>query len=319
MKAFVAGAGGFIGGHVVRRLLNDGLDVVGADVKPLAQWRQRHVESRNIQADLREYANCSTLAEECDLIYHLAADVGGIGYITRHDWECALSAQITQNLLTAAMCHRVGRFLYASSACVYPPRLQTLGNPVPLDESMAVPADPEGGYGWSKLFSERLCAYAKEHGLETRVARLFNVYGPYCDVSPVSAKAPAALCRKFVRASMDLTPTIELWGSGQQVRSFLYVDDCLDAFQSLIESSHDGPVNIASDECVSMRQVGEKLASISKTHKDIIPAQNMPEGVGSRIPSVELANSVLGWKHKVPLDDGLCLTYEWVAKNVREP
>jgi GDP-D-mannose 3', 5'-epimerase len=317
--ALVAGGGGFIGGHLVHQLLRDGVHVTAVDVRPLAQWQQAHPGAVNICADLMDPASCSQLAKNADIIYHFAADVGGVGYITNHNWQCAASVQITQNLLAAALRSDVTECLFlASSACVYPTRLQSEGLRIPLREDMVLPAEPEGGYGWAKLYSERLCDYARSSGLQVRIARFFNVYGPYSDTSTFRAKAPAALCYKFVVSKHgSSSPPIDIWGDGTQIRSFLYIDDCLEAIRSITNSTYTDPINVASDEIVTISEMANTIAEISETAPRFQYLPHMPRGVSTRIPCLDLAYKELGWVHKTSLQQGLRSTFEWIAQNAQ--
>lgn len=315
-KALVTGGGGFIGGHLVRRLLCEGIEVTAVDVKPLAQWRQSNPAATNVQADLMKVSACADLVRNAEVVYHLAAEVGGIGYITRHNWRCASSVRVTQNLLDAALQSHVTQcFFFASSACIYPTHLQAPDCRKPLCEDMVFPARPEGGYGWAKLYSELLCEYARSVSLQIRIARLFNVYGPYCDVLEPRAKAPGALCYKFALARRDGTIPVRVWGDGTQVRSFLYIDDCLDAIQAMIHSDFSNPLNVASEEIITISEMVDMLAKVSNVSPCYEFMPEMPTGVGTRIPCIDLARKELDWTPKTTLQDGLRYTFDWISRH----
>ena len=311
-NVFVAGAGGFIGGHLVNQLALRGHPIIATDIKPINEWLQISQNATNVCADLASLEKCYELTQNVDVIYHLAADVGGIGYISSRNWHCTLASQITQNLLSAALYFRTKVFFYASSACIYPVHLQGANRHIPLAEEMAVPANPEGGYGWEKLYSEHLCSYAEQMGLQVRIARLFNVYGPFCDYTAKRAKAPAALCYKVARAAKDQSHAVEVWGDGSQLRSFLYIDDCLQAIDLLMESGYTQPVNIASDEMVTIAELTDMIAEIAgcEVNQRFMPC--MPTGVNARIPSLQIAHRNLNWKHTTPLRQGLRATLDWI-------
>lgn len=314
-KALVTGGGGFIGGHLVHRLLREGIQVTAVDVKPLARWRQSNPAATNVRADLMKISVCADLVRDADVVYHLAAEVGGIGYITRHNWRCASSVRVTHNLLDAALESKATQcFFLASSACVYPTHLQAAGLSIPLCEDMVLPACPEGGYGWAKLYSELLCDYAKSVGLQVRIARLFNVYGPYCDFLEPRAKAPAALCYKFALARRDGMP-VRIWGDGTQVRSFLYIDDCLDAIQAMIHSNFPDPLNVASGEIITISEMVDVLEKVSNVSPRYEFMPEMPTGVSTRIPCIDLARKELDWTPKTALQDGLRYTFDWITQH----
>jgi GDP-D-mannose 3', 5'-epimerase len=210
----------------------------------------------------------------------------------------------------------VARFFFASSACVYPTHLQTARDGIALTEDMALPASPEGGYGWAKLYSEKLCSYALDIGLHVRIARLFNVYGPFCDFRGSRAKAPAAICYKFARCRSKGASTVSIWGSGQQIRSFLYIGDCIDVVCALAQSGCAQPVNVASDEIVSICGLADTVAKIANINPRYQFRPHMPEGVSSRIPSVERIRQEVGWSHSTSLHEGLQQTFEWISRNV---
>src|ERR671922_1749425 len=247
----VAGAGGFIGGHLVAGLLRRGCRVRAVDIKPLDEWFQLFPEADNLSCDLRERAACDGVTDGAAWVYNLAADMGGMGFIETHKAACMLSVLINTHLLLAAQHHGVRRFFFASSACVYAADKQTSADVTPLKEEDAYPAMPEDGYGWEKLFSERMCRHFREDfGVPTRVARYHNVYGPHGTWEGGREKAPAAICRKVIQAKHRKEPSIEIWGDGNQTRSFMYIDDCVDGPLAIAQSDILEPINLGSSELV---------------------------------------------------------------------
>ncbi len=313
-RIVVTGAGGFIGGHLVSALVQLGHRVTGIDVKPLKDWWQVS-EADNRVADLRDPESCSDLlrGRRVDTVYHLAADMGGIEYITRHDWECATSVAMTVNILRAAREYEVSRFVYTSSACVYPKGLQGR-RPKPLRETDIDPPDPEGGYGWEKYFSERICRYAADRIPHVRVARLFNVYGPHGAWNGGREKAPAAICRKVNESAFGGDGRIVLHGDGSQLRSYLYVDDCVSGLIAEASSAYADPVNLASLEVVSVADLARLVASIADVSLALEFDRDTPTGVQARIPDISRAARELGWRPSVSLREGMRRTYEWVAE-----
>src|SRR5437588_1754672 len=263
-KIVVCGGGGFIGGHLVADLLRQGKDVRAVDQKPLGEWYQRFPEAENLQFDLQEKENCERAVADLNLVYNLAADMGGMGFIESNKALCMLSVLINTHLVMAAKDAGVDRFFYASSACVYAADKQTDPNVTALREEDAYPAMPEDGYGWEKLFSERMCRHFREdYGLETRVARYHNVYGPFGTYEGGREKAPAAICRKVIQAKLSGNHEIEIWGDGHQTRSFTYIDDTLTGTLALMQSDVAEPLNIGSSELVSINQLVDLVADIA--------------------------------------------------------
>jgi GDP-D-mannose 3', 5'-epimerase len=311
IKVLVTGAGGFLGGHLVGRLLDEGHHVVAVDIKPPHDWWQRF-DTHSITADLREPSVCQRMAHQADVIYHLAADMGGIAYINENDWQCASSVTMTVNMLRAAIHADVHKFLYTSSACVYPMDLQS-DKPRPLSEESTRSIHPENGYGWEKLFSEQLCAYARSTGrLTTRIARLFNVYGPYGSWNDGREKAPAAICRKVAQASLAGSKQISIWGSGAQVRSFLYVDDCVTGLLSLVTGDCVEPVNLASTELVTIADFVRLVATVAGVDVEPRFDETKPVGVHARAPDTTRALQKLSWCPTTDLRSGIKVTYEWI-------
>lgn len=313
-KAVVCGAGGFIGGHLVRGLLAEGIDVVRAvDIKPLNEWYQVTGGVENLALDLKDKSNCDAAVEGVNSVYQLAADMGGMGFIENNKALCMLSVLTNTHMLMAARESGVDRFFYSSSACVYNGDKQTSPDVVALKEEDAYPALPEDGYGWEKLFSERMCRHFEEdYGLQTRVARYHNVYGPNGTWAGGREKAPAAICRKVLEAKHNGTHEIEIWGDGHQTRSFMYIDDCLDGTLKLMHSEVAEPLNVGSSELVSINQmvdIVEAIAGIKLRRSYNLTA---PQGVRGRNSDNTLVRARLGWEPTVTLAAGLEQTYRWI-------
>jgi GDP-D-mannose 3',5'-epimerase len=310
----VAGAGGFIGGHLVAKLLESGAtDVRAVDVKPLDEWLQVHAGAENVSADLSEKANAYSALEGAGSVFALASDMGGIGFIEQNKALCMLSSLITTHLLMAARDHEVERFFYASSACVYAADKQSDPDVTALRESDAYPAMPEDGYGWEKLFSERMCRhFLEDFGVQTRVARYHNVFGPYGTWAGGREKAPAAICRKVIQAQLDGTEEIEIWGDGEQTRSFMYIDDCLKGTLELAASDVAQPVNLGSAELVTINRLVDLVEKIAGTSLRRNYNLSAPQGVRGRNSDNTLINSLLGWEPSLPLEVGLEATYRWI-------
>ena len=314
----VTGGGGFIGGHLVASLRSQGLRRLRAvDVKPFAQWYQRFADVDNQQLDLKEKDACWRATQGARFVYNLAADMGGMGFIETHKADCMLSVLINTNMLRAAKEMRVERFFYSSSACVYAADKQTDAAVTPLKEADSYPAMPEDGYGWEKLFSERMCRHFHEDfGLETRVARYHNVYGPHGTYDGGREKAPAAVCRKVAIAKLSGVHEIEIWGDGEQTRSFMYVDDCVIGSQLLLHSDVVDPINIGSSELVSINQlvsIVEEIAGVTLERRYKLDA---PQGVRGRNSDNEMIRTQLGWEPSISLHSGLERTYAWVHDQV---
>jgi GDP-D-mannose 3',5'-epimerase len=317
-KAVVCGAGGFIGGQLVKHLISNGVDVVRAvDIKPLEEWYQVTDEVENLSLDLKDAQNCVTAAKGTTTVYQLAADMGGMGFIENNKALCMLSVLTNTHMLMAARAEGVGRFFYASSACVYNGEKQTNPDVVALKESDAYPALPEDGYGWEKLFSERMCRHFEEdYGLICRVARYHNVYGPHGTWNGGREKAPAAICRKVLEAKNSGKHEIEIWGDGHQTRSFMYIDDCVQGTRSIMESDIDEPINLGSSELVSINQlvdIVEEIAGVTLKRNYNLGA---PKGVNGRNSDNTLILEKLGWEPSIRLRDGLQKTYDWIAGEI---
>jgi nucleoside-diphosphate-sugar epimerase len=310
----VTGAGGFIGGHLVAELRRRNHRRIRAvDIKPLHEWYQLSDDVENCALDLRDRAACDVAAKGARAVFNLAADMGGMGFIELHKAECMLSVLINTHMLMAARDAGAERFFFSSSACVYAAERQTSPEVVPLREPDAYPAMPEDGYGWEKLFSERMCRhFYEDFGLATRVARYHNVYGPYGTYDGGREKAPAAICRKVIQAQLSGTGTIEIWGDGEQTRSFTYIDDCLEGTLRLMTSQVDEPLNIGSDQLVTINQLvdlAERIAGITLKRQYKLDA---PKGVRGRNSDNTLVTQRLDWAPNVRLEDGLQRTYDWI-------
>jgi nucleoside-diphosphate-sugar epimerase len=312
-KIVVAGAGGFIGGHLVRALLEAGADVRAVDVKPPAEWYQHFDDAETHQLDLREREACEIAVQDASQVYNLAADMGGMGFIENNRAACMLSVLINTHMLQAAVGVGVDRFFYASSACVYAADKQRSADVTALREADAYPAEPEDGYGWEKLFSERMSRHFREdYDLCTRVARYHNVYGPHGTYDGGREKAPAAICRKVAQAKLTGRHEIEVWGDGEQSRSFMYIDDCVHGTRAILASEIEYPINLGSSELVTINQlvdIVERIAGIEVQRNYNLSA---PQGVRGRNSDNTLIQQELGWQPSIGLEDGLERTYAWI-------
>jgi len=316
--AVVCGAGGFIGGHLVKGLLANGVKVVRAvDVKPLDDWYQQTEGVENLSLDLKDKENCMVAADGVDLVYQLAADMGGMGFIENNKALCMLSVLTNTHMLMAAQEKGVKRFFYSSSACVYNGEKQTSPDVVALKESDAYPALPEDGYGWEKLFSERMCRHFEEdYGLVSRVARYHNVYGPDGTWNGGREKAPAAICRKVIEAKNSGKLEIDIWGDGKQTRSFMYIDDCVKGTQAIMESDIDEPINLGSSELVTINQLVDLAEEIGGVKLKRTYNLSAPKGVNGRNSDNTLILEKLGWEPSIKLRDGLERTYRWIEGEI---
>jgi nucleoside-diphosphate-sugar epimerase len=316
-RALVAGGGGFIGGHLATRLLSEGYDVRCVDVKPTDEWYQVHPDVENLQLDLTDKDACLTAAADVDDIYNLAADMGGMGFIENNKAACMLSVLISTHLLVAARERDVQRFFYASSACVYNGSKQSDPNVTALREDDAYPADPEDGYGWEKLFSERMGRhFMEDYGLHFRTARYHNVYGPFGTYDGGREKAPAAICRKIIEAELTGNHEIEVWGDGLQTRSFMYVDDCVEGTRRLMDSDVLEPLNVGSSELVTINQLTDIVAGIAGIEITRRHKLDAPQGVRGRNSDNTLIHQELGWEPSISLEEGLRSTYKWIRDQI---
>jgi nucleoside-diphosphate-sugar epimerase len=314
----VAGAGGFIGGWLVRNLIERGYTKIRAvDLKPKKEWYQEFPEVENLVLDLQGLEQSKMAARDTRLIYNLAADMGGMGFIENNKAACMMSVLINTHLLMAAKEFGTQRFFYASSACVYNGLKQLDPNNPGLKEEDAYPALPEDGYGWEKLFSERMCInFTEDFGIETRMARYHNVYGPNGTYDGGREKAPAAICRKVAQAKITGKHEIEIWGDGEQTRSFTYIDDTVFGSQLLAHSNFSQPINLGSDEMVSINQlvdVAEEIAVIKLKRTYNLDA---PKGVRGRNSDNDLIKKELGWAPSISLKSGLTKTYKWIYDQI---
>jgi len=318
-KIVVCGAGGFIGGHLVADLLRQGhRDLRAVDIKPLDEWYQHFPQVENLQLDLQGKEACEQAAKGAEQIYNHAADMGGMGFIENNRCLCMLSVLINTHLLMAAKKFGVKRYFYASSACVYNADKQRDPNVTALKEADAYPAMPEDGYGWEKLFSERMCRHFREDfGLWTRVARYHNVYGPHGTWDGGREKAPAAICRKVIQAKLSGKLEIEIWGDGHQTRSFMYIDDCLKGTQMLMHSEVIEPLNLGSNELVSINQLVEMVEGIAGVKLKRSYNLNAPKGVAGRNSDNTLIKKYFGWEPSTRLKDGLEKTYAWIHDEIK--
>ncbi|QMV19097.1 NAD-dependent epimerase/dehydratase family protein [Granulicella sp. 5B5] len=317
-KLVVCGAGGFIGGHLVKYLKDRGFAAIRAvDIKPVQDWYQTTPGVENLVLDLSEKEACYQALDGMDVVYQLAADMGGMGFIENNKALCMLSVLVNTHLLVAARDKGVKRFFYASSACVYNGEKQKDPNVTALKEEDAYPALPEDGYGWEKLFSERMCRHFEEDfGITTRVARFHNVYGPLGTFDGGREKAPAAICRKVIEAKLSGKHEIEIWGTGNQTRSFMYIDDCTVGIQSILDSDIQEPINLGSSELVTINQlvdIAEEIAGIKLQRRYNL---NAPKGVNGRNSDNTKIRQYLDWEPSIRLKDGLRRTYEWIESQM---
>lgn len=315
-RVLVTGAGGFIGHHLVSFLKDRGYWVRGVDIKR-PEYSDTHADDFRL-LDLRRWEACLEATDGIDEVYALAADMGGMGFISKHHAQILRNnSLINIHTLDAARENGVRRYLYTSSACVYPEFLQTDANVTPLKESDAYPAQPQDAYGWEKLISERLCLhYGEEEGMETRIVRFHNIFGPLGTWDGGREKVPAALCRKVAEAKLTGRREIEIWGDGEQTRSFCYIDDCVVGIHKLMRSDYREPLNLGQDRMVTINQLADIVADaagiqVTKRH---VPG---PQGVRGRNSNNDRLRQVLGWDPAITLEDGLRRTYDWIETQVR--
>ncbi|GAA3827971.1 NAD-dependent epimerase/dehydratase family protein [Nocardioides panacisoli] len=318
VDVLVAGGGGFIGGHLVADLLAQGKTVRAVDVKPVDEWYQVHPDAQNQVADLSLRENAMDATDGAREVFMLAADMGGMGFIENNKALCMLSVLTSTHMLEAAKEHEVERYFYSSSACVYAADKQTDVHVTALREEDAYPAMPEDGYGWEKLFTERMCRhFAEDYGMTTRVARYHNVYGPEGTWTGGREKAPAAVCRKIATAVITGNHEIDIWGDGEQTRSFMYIDDCVKGSQMILAGDHAEPINLGSAELVSINQlysIVEEIAGIRCKRNYQLDA---PQGVRGRNSDNAKIREVFDWEPSIPLADGMAQTYAWIYDQVK--
>lgn len=315
MRALVAGAGGFIGGHLVDELISQGHEVLAVDIKDYEDWFATNRKANSVRGDLRLRDECYMAVGdiEPDWIFNLAADMGGMGFIENNKAACMQSVLINTHLLQAARDFDVPNFFYSSSACVYNADKQKDANVTALKEEDAYPGMPEDGYGWEKLFSERMCRhFMEDYGIQTRVARFHNVYGPRTSYDGGREKAPAAICRKVIQAKLSGDNKIEIWGDGEQTRSFMYIDDCIKGIQMISYSDHKDPINLGSAELVSINQLVDIVEDIAGIKLSRYYNLDAPKGVRGRNSDNTLIRSVFGWEPSITLREGLEKTYAWI-------
>jgi GDP-D-mannose 3',5'-epimerase len=319
-KVLVAGAGGFIGGWLVKSLLQKGYsDIRCVDIKPIEDWYQVFDETENLVLDLKNPQAAKIASENTEAIYNLAADMGGMGFIEANKALCMLSVLINTNLLIEAKANQTKKFFFASSACVYNQDKQMATDNPGLPEEDAYPAMPEDGYGWEKLFSERMCRhFSEDFGIQVRIARFHNVYGPSGTFDGGREKAPAAICRKVASAKLSGIHKIDIWGDGEQTRSFTYIDDTIEGIHRLMESDFQDPINLGSDEMVSINQlvdIAEKIAGIKLERNYQLDA---PKGVRGRNSDNTLIKKVLNWAPSISLERGLEANYKWIYSELEK-
>jgi nucleoside-diphosphate-sugar epimerase len=318
-RIVVTGAGGFIGGHLVQHLLAEGrTELTAVDIKPPDEWFQRDSRVENVSADLQDIQACRRIVHGASEVYNLAADMGGMGFIEGNKALCMLSVLINTHLLMAAREAGVRRYFYSSSACVYNAEKQAVPGVAGLAESDAYPAMPEDGYGWEKLFSERMCRhFSEDFGLETRVARYHNVYGPHGTYDGGREKAPAAICRKMIRAKLTGDHRIVIWGDGSQTRSFTFITDCLEGTRRLMDSDVRTPLNIGSSEMVTINELVDLVERIAGVRVIREYDTSAPQGVAGRNSDNSQIRRLLGWEPSTPLLRGLEDTYRWIYDQMR--
>ena len=318
-KILVTGAGGFIGGHLVKELLNRGYSVRATDIKPLKEWYQVFNDVENFALDMSIKDNCFKMAKGVSGVFNMACNMGGMGFIENNKAKCMLSVLVNTHMLMACKEHKVKKYFFSSSACAYNKDLQDKPDISGLKESDAYPANPEDGYGWEKLFSERMCRhYLEDYGLDVKVARYHNVYGPNGTYDGGREKAPAALCRKIIIAKEKNSDIIDVWGDGKQTRSFLFIEDCVNATLQFFNSNHHGPINIGSEEKVSINEMIEKIEKISSKKFKKNYQLDKPKGVRGRSSNNDLIRKLLKWEPKYNLYEGLKRTYQWIEEDMKK-
>ena len=317
-SVIIAGGGGFIGGHLVARLKEAGYQRISSvDRKPLSEWYQVHDGVENITADLSLLPAAQAACQDMQHVYMLAADMGGMGFIENNKALCMLSVLTSTHMLQAAKEAGCERFFYSSSACVYNADKQRCENVVPLVEADAYPAMPEDGYGWEKLFTERMCRHFREDfGLQTRMARYHNVYGPDGTWDGGREKAPAAVCRKVIQAKLSGKHEIEIWGDGNQTRSFMYIDDCLKGTQMFLEGEVLDALNLGSDEIVTINGLVDLVEDIAGLKLKRNYNLSAPKGVNGRNSDNTLIKEKFGWAPEIKLRDGMERTYAWIYDQI---
>ncbi|MBR77864.1 MAG: NAD-dependent dehydratase [Flavobacteriales bacterium] len=318
-KILITGAGGFIGGHLVKELLNRGYYIRAVDIKQKEDWFQTFEASENFTLDMSDKNNCFKMVEGVDHVINMACNMGGMGFIENNKALCMLSVLVNTHLLMACKEFNIKKYFFSSSACAYNKDLQNDATIQGLKESDAYPANPEDGYGWEKLFSERMCRhFLEDYGLDVKVARYHNIYGPNGTYDGGREKAPAALCRKIINSIIKNEDLIDVWGDGEQTRSFLYIDDCVEATLKLFDSNFHGPINIGSEEKVSINDMIDKIENISSKKVKKNYQLDKPKGVRGRNSDNTLIRKQLNWEPKFTLYQGLEKTYNWIYSEIRK-
>ena len=320
MKVLVAGAGGFIGGHLTQKLETQGFEVVAVDIKSKAEWFIQPKNSDANVADLRLLESATKYSKGVSWVFNLACDMGGMGFIENNKAKCMESVLINTHLLQSARTNQVEKFFFSSSACVYASFHQNSLNVAPLKEVDAYPADPEDGYGWEKLFSERMCRHFEEdYGIQTRVARYHNVYGPYGTYQGGREKVPAAACRKIINAVNEENYEIEIWGDGKQLRSFTYIDDCIEGTLKLMNSDFNEPLNIGSSQMISIKNLYKTIIEVKGLGENKFNFKynlKAPQGVRGRSSDNKKCIEILKWEPNVSFSSGIEKTYDWIQKEI---
>ena len=318
-KILVTGAGGFIGGHLIKELLERGYSVRAVDIKKKEDWYQSFTNVENFTLDMSDKSNCFKMVKDIDGVINMACNMGGMGFIENNKALCMLSVLVNTHLLMACREYNVKKYFFSSSACAYNKDLQNETSVTGLKETDAYPANPEDGYGWEKLFSERMCRhFLEDYGLDVKVARYHNIFGPNGTYDGGREKAPAAICRKIIRASMQNEDTIDVWGDGEQTRSFLYIDDCVEATLKLFDSDEHGPINIGSEEKVSINEMIDKIELISNKKVKRNYQLDKPKGVRGRNSDNTFIKEKLNWEPKFTLKEGLEPTFKWIQSEIRK-
>ena len=316
-RILITGGGGFIGSHLARYLFQQGNYVRIVDIK-FDDYIQEKYYTEKLTLDLRIWENCLKTTKDIDKVYNLAANMGGIGFITTVGAEVMHdNILINTHMLEATKQNKVKRYLFSSSACVYPTYRQTNPNVTELKEEDAYPADPDNFYGWEKLYAEKMCeAYQRDHNMDIRILRYHNIYGPEGTYKGGREKSPAAICRKVAEATNP--GTIQIWGDGKQTRSYCYIDDAVEATIKLMESNYNKPINIGSDRLVTIDELANMIIKISEKQITKKYDPTAPQGVRGRNADLTLVKKILNWKPKTTLEEGLKKTYEWIGTKVRE-
>ena len=315
----ICGAGGFIGGHLTADFLKEGkYNLVCVDIKPKEYWFQYFDDAKNFSLDLKEYENCLLATKDVDYIYNFSCNMGGMGFIENNKAECMLSVLTNTNLLRSALINGAQKYLFASSACVYNGSKQSKNFIPGLKEEDAYPADPEDGYGWEKLFSERMCRhFSEDFKIATRVVRYHNIYGPLGTFDGGREKAPAAICRKIANAKINNLNSIDVWGDGEQTRSFLYIDDCIEGTKQVFNNDYSSPFNVGSEEQVSINQMSEMIEEIANYKVKKNYQLDKPLGVRGRSSDNTLTKEKIGWEPNYKLKQGLEKTYKWIFDELK--